>query len=76
MSGENPFDDSFRLCDLTWQIYTEQGWVEVTVRDETCGFLRSGFVRPEIPAKIGTVQGTVVRPLWLCAPGSLKGEPL
>ena len=48
----NPFDDSFRLCDLIWQIYTEQGWVEVTVRDETCGFLRSGFVRPEIPAKM------------------------
>lgn len=72
----NPFDDSFRLCDLIWQIYTEQGWVEVTVRDETCGFLRSGFVRPDIPAKDGTVQGTVIRTLWLCASGSLKGEPL
>ena len=44
----NPFGDSFRLCDLTWQIYTEQGWVEVSVKDETCGFLRSGFVWPEM----------------------------
>lgn len=48
----NPFDDSFRLCDLTWQIYTEKGWLEVPVKDETCGFLRSGFVRPEISGEM------------------------
>ena len=42
----NPFDESFRICDLTWQIYTAHGWVQTEVKDETCCFLKSGFVYP------------------------------
>ncbi len=40
----NPFDQTFRLGTLEWQVFTEEGWKTVEVEDETCGFLRSGFV--------------------------------
>lgn len=41
----NPFDEQFRFCDLSWEYYTEDGWMPLAVSDETCGFLKSGFVR-------------------------------
>lgn len=41
----NPFGAEFRFCDLKWEYYTEEGWKSVNVTDETCGFLKSGFVK-------------------------------
>lgn len=41
----NPFDEQFRLCTLTWEYYTEAGWKTLYVEDETCGFLKSGFLK-------------------------------
>lgn len=40
----NPFDAEFQLCDLAWEYHTEDGWKTLEVRDETCGFLKSGFL--------------------------------
>ena len=40
----NPFGSEFRFSDLQWEYYTKEGWKSVNVTDETCGFLRSGFV--------------------------------
>lgn len=44
----NPFTGEFRLGIWNWQIYTAEGWKDTKVLDETCGFLRSGYVRPEV----------------------------
>ena len=41
----NPFEQDFKLCDLEWQYYTTSGWKSLDIQDETCGLLRSGFVR-------------------------------
>ena len=41
----NPFDEQFRLCTLSWEYYTEEGWKTLYVEDETCGFLKSGFLK-------------------------------
>ena len=43
--NRNPFDEQFRLCTLTWEYYTEAGWKTLYVEDETCGFLKSGFLK-------------------------------
>ncbi len=40
----NPFDAKFKFCDLVWEYYTKEGWKPLEVTDETCGFLKSGFV--------------------------------
>lgn len=32
----NPFDQTFRLGTLEWQVFTEEGWKTVEVEDETC----------------------------------------
>ncbi len=40
----NPFGSQFRFCDLVWEYYTKDGWKPLEVTDETCGFLKSGFV--------------------------------
>lgn len=40
----NPFGADFQLCPLKWEIYTEDGWKKLSVKDGTCGFLKSGFV--------------------------------
>lgn len=52
----NPFDDSFRLGKLSWQIYTVHGWTEISAEDGTCGFLRSGLVKPEISEEMTPYQ--------------------
>ena len=41
----NPFDTQFKLCDLFWEQYTKEGWKPLAVQDETCGFLKSGFLK-------------------------------
>lgn len=43
-TGRNPFEQDFQLCDLKWQYHTADGWKELDVKDDTCGFLRSGFI--------------------------------
>lgn len=40
----NPFGKQFKFCDLAWEYYTKDGWKTFNVVDETCGFLKSGFV--------------------------------
>lgn len=47
-SKRNPFGQQFKLCDLAWEYYTKDGWIPLTVKDETCGFLKSGFVEIHI----------------------------
>ena len=44
----NPFSESICLAELKWQIFTENEWTDIEVEDDTCGFLRSGFVRPAL----------------------------
>ncbi len=44
----NPFSGRICLAVLKWQIFTEKGWIDIPVEDDTCGFLRSGFVWPEL----------------------------
>ena len=41
----NPFDEQFRLGTFCWEYYTEDGWKTLYVEDETCGFLKSGFLK-------------------------------
>ncbi|MBO5335550.1 MAG: baseplate J/gp47 family protein [Lachnospiraceae bacterium] len=41
----NPFTEDFRLCELEWQYYANGGWKTLEVEDETCGLLKSGFVK-------------------------------
>lgn len=40
----NPFTQSFYLAKLAWEAYTEDGWTQIEVEDETCGFLQTGFL--------------------------------
>lgn len=43
--GRNPFDRDFSLSRLKWEFYGEEGFQEANlVEDETCGFLKSGFL--------------------------------
>ena len=44
----NPFSEPICLAELKWQIFTENEWTDIEVEDDTCGFLRSGFVRPAL----------------------------
>lgn len=47
--GRNPFDKDFYLSKLVWEYYTKSGWIEAdAVIDETCGFLKDGFIRFEL----------------------------
>lgn len=41
----NSFGEDFKLCDLVWEYYTKDGWKALDVKDETCGFLKSGFLQ-------------------------------
>lgn len=43
----NLFAGDFRLGELEWQYYSAGKWTKMDVQDETCGLLRSGFLRPE-----------------------------
>ncbi len=40
----NPFGTEFKFCDLVWEYYTKDGWKPLNVSDETCGFLKTGFL--------------------------------
>jgi len=40
----NPFEKDFCLSELKWQVHTKNGWSDIEVEDETCGFLRTGFI--------------------------------
>ncbi|MBS6397824.1 MAG: hypothetical protein KH452_11865 [Clostridiales bacterium] len=44
----NPFGEDFRLADVSFEIYTGQGWLLAEVEDGTCGFLKSGFLSVRI----------------------------
>ncbi len=39
------FDNSFEMCRLVWQYHTAEGFVDLTAEDETCGFLKNGFLK-------------------------------
>lgn len=41
----NPFGSDFCLCPLVWEYHTRDGWKLLQAEDETCGFLKSGFIR-------------------------------
>ena len=43
---------------LSGRCIRKMGWVEISVKDETCGFLRSGFVRPEISGEMARFRET------------------
>jgi len=44
----NPFDDgSPAFAELVWQLYTEDGWADLTVHDTTRGLLASGAIDVE-----------------------------
>ena len=40
----NLFGEDFSLCSLSWEYYTKEGWKSLDIKDETCGFLKSGFL--------------------------------
>jgi predicted phage baseplate assembly protein len=39
-----PFGMDFELSHLAWEYYTQEGWQTLPVEDDTCGFLRTGFL--------------------------------
>lgn len=43
-SKRNPFGSDFKFCEIQWEYYTKDGWKKLKVLDETCGFLKSGFI--------------------------------
>lgn len=43
--GRNPVPPDFSLVSLAWEYRTQEGWREAeTLRDDTCGLLRSGCI--------------------------------
>lgn len=61
----NPFDDDFSLATLCWEFYDGDGWRAAKVlKDETCGFLRSGLVELELEA--ATAPGVPLGGLESC----------
>lgn len=44
----NPFGEKFQFCELSWEYYTKEGWKPLALMDETCGFLKSGFIKLHI----------------------------
>lgn len=58
-SGRNPMDVRTEklFADVAWECFTEDGWVEMNVRDNSKAFLMSGEVRmwmPDSPAAVFT----------------------
>lgn len=50
----NPFGDGFALSETEWAYYDGRGWKPAElVGDETCGFLRSGYISLELPGPTG-----------------------
>lgn len=41
------------FSELVWEYYTEKGWTEMAVSDETHGFMRSGLVTMRLPLENG-----------------------
>ena len=41
----NPFGTDFCLCPLVWEYFTKNGWKTLEAEDETCGLLKSGFIK-------------------------------
>ena len=40
----NAFGTDFKFSEIQWEYYTKDGWKALNVEDETCGFLKSGFI--------------------------------
>lgn len=52
--SRNAFGDGFSLSETAWEYYDGRGWKAAElVRDETCGFLRSGYIDLHIPGATG-----------------------
>ncbi|HPD88972.1 MAG TPA: baseplate J/gp47 family protein [Oscillospiraceae bacterium] len=50
----NPFGDGFSLSETAWEFYDGRGWKAAElVSDETCGFLRSGYIFLNLPGPTG-----------------------
>ena len=49
--GRNPIDGRTEklFADVAWECYTEQGWQEMSIRDNTNAFLMSGEIRMRMP---------------------------
>lgn len=61
-------DGMYPLAELGWQYRSAGRWMDINVlEDETCGFLRDGFIRLSIPsAAERSVQGGHPEPLcWI-----------
>lgn len=53
----NPFDGPFRLASPAWECYNGTRWRKAAIlEDETCGFLRSGFLTLELEEKTGLLE--------------------
>lgn len=59
--GRNPLSPDFSLVSLAWEYRTQEGWWEVeTLKDDTCGLLRSGCIRLRVKSSMaayGKVDG-------------------
>ena len=57
-----PFEQDFRLAELAWEAFDGRAWQAVQPEgDETCGFLRSGFLTLTLPEPAGTAEGCCLR---------------
>lgn len=55
--GRNPIDGRTEklFAEVAWECYTQRGWVEMPVRDNTNAFLMSGEVRMRMPEAAAAV---------------------
>ena len=57
----NAFADDFQLVGLEWEYYDGTRWQKANlVKDDTCGFLRCGFVQLEVPGSSGVMENPLV----------------
>ncbi len=64
----NPFekDGDLSFAEISWECYTEEGFVPMKVLDGTCGFIRSGYMKfrqPVVPAAVYT-EGEISGYVW------------
>lgn len=63
--GRNPVPPDFSLVSLAWEYWTQEGWREAeTLRDDTCGLLRSGCICLRVDSSMkdyGEVDGEKYR---------------
>ena len=58
-----PFDEAFSLVGLSWEAFDGRTWQPAEiVKDETCGFLRSGFVQLKLAEKTAAMQNPLFEP--------------